>query len=100
MDLSYINRNLVDKNSVNDDEICLPPLLVGVAGGSASGKSTLCEKIIAELQRDKASFTVITLDSYYIGLSDTDDPMDYNFDHPDALDWELAYQNICKLLNR
>jgi uridine kinase len=78
------------RGNKNDDEISLPPLLVGVAGGSASGKSTLCEKIIGELCRDNSSFTVISLDSYYKGVEKGQDASDYNFDHPDALDWEEA----------
>ena len=68
--------------------------------GSASGKSTLCENIIKELKGESSSFTVISLDSYYKSLAHIDLAKDYNFDHPSALDWELAYDNICSLLKR
>jgi uridine kinase len=85
----------------NEDEFTLPPLLVGVAGGSASGKSSLCENIIKELKNEhNSSFTVISLDSYYKSLANIEMAKDYNFDHPDALDWDMAYDNIQTLLSR
>jgi len=54
----------------------------------------LCQNIIEELKADRSSFTVINLDSYYKGLDSPEMVKDYNFDHPDALDWDLAFQNL------
>jgi uridine kinase len=35
--------------------------------------------------------TIIKLDSFYKGLDKNDNPADYNFDHPDALDFDQIY---------
>ena len=43
---------------------------------------------------------MISLDSYYKSLDNPSEVKDYNFDHPSALDWELAYENICTLMKR
>lgn len=64
-------------------------LLVGISGGSGSGKSRLANDLANELGRDRC--TVIPFDSYYkdlrhLSLSERDQ---VNFDHPDSLDAEL-----------
>jgi uridine kinase len=46
------------------------------------------------LKGENSSFTVISLDSYYKGLDHPEMAKDYNFDHPDALDWDLAFENL------
>jgi len=73
------------------------PILVGVGGGSASGKTTLCNKIISNI--GLSNCTVISLDSFYKGV-DMSKAKDYNFDHPDALDFDLCYEIIKQLLTR
>ena len=74
------------------------PIIIGITGGTASGKTTLCKKIIEALGLE---CTLLTLDSFYYGLSENDhDNSDlYDFDHPKALDFELCYQTLTKLLN-
>ena len=71
--------------------------IVGITGGSGSGKTTFTQKI-----RDKVgeNLTVIHMDSYYhpnsdfIPRSEGEGP---NFDHPDAFDWELLEEHLNKL---
>lgn len=75
----------------------LKPLFIGVAGGTASGKTSLCRRLGEQL---KTNVALVSLDHFYKGLSDEDHDNAhlYNFDHPDALDFELAYEKINELL--
>src|SRR3989338_3766515 len=62
------------------------PFIVMVAGGTASGKTTVCENIMKELQKDNSSRRValISQDSFYRSLTPDQraDVAHYNFDHP------------------
>ena len=73
------------------------PFLIGVAGGSSSGKTTVAERL-AELAGER-HLALIKLDSYYVDL--TDRPMEerrsFNFDHPDAFDWPLLNDHLAAL---
>jgi uridine kinase len=73
---------------------------VGVAGGSASGKTTICNNIKNELKLNTDfKVTIISLDSFYKSLDKSKhNPVDYNFDHPDALDFDYAFNVMQKLL--
>lgn len=70
---------------------------LGIAGGSASGKSWLSRRLLASLGEDRA--THITHDDYYLPLPDhlQDRPGDHNFDHPDALETALLVEHLCAL---
>ena len=74
------------------------PLFIGVTGGTASGKTSLCRRLGEQL---KTNVALVSLDHFYKGLSDEDHDNAhlYNFDHPDALDFELAYEKITELLD-
>ena len=69
------------------------PVLIGITGGTASGKTSLCMRIAERIGLD---CTYIALDSFYKGLSEEDhhDASNYNFDHPNALDFDCAYEVI------
>lgn len=69
-------------------------LVIGIAGGSGSGKTTVVKALMSKLNRE--SVVVIPQDSYYKDSSDLSDEekRNHNFDHPDAIDWEL----LCKHL--
>ncbi len=73
------------------------PYLIGVAGGSNSGKTTIAERL-AELMNDE-HLSLIRLDSYYVER--TDEPMEVrvaaNYDHPDAFDWQLLNDHLAAL---
>jgi uridine kinase len=69
-------------------------ILVGVAGGSAAGKTTMCERIKSDMEFDNdLDITIIPLDAFYKSVNkEKVDVAEYNFDHPDALDFDLALQ--------
>ena len=71
-------------------------LVIGIAGGSGSGKTTVVRAITEHLQ---GKVVVIPQDSYYKDSSHI--PMEerkkINFDHPDAIDWKLMCQQVREL---
>lgn len=82
------------------------PFLIGVAGGTASGKSTVCRKIMNKLGKDAVErqqrVVCISQDSFYRELNERERQEalvgDYNFDHPDALDIDLMEQILHDIL--
>lgn len=72
-------------------------LIIGIAGGTGSGKTTVVHKIVESLPPDTVA--VIPQDSYYNDQSDL--PLDVrkktNFDHPDAFEWPLLARQIEEL---
>lgn len=69
-------------------------LIIGIAGGSGCGKTTVVNKIIDLLPPD--SVAKLSLDSYYKDnghLSETE-KHNINFDHPDSFEFELLVQHI------
>ncbi|CAG9829169.1 unnamed protein product [Diabrotica balteata] len=75
------------------------PFVIGICGGSASGKTTVAEKIIESL--GVPWVTLLSMDSFYKVLNekqhDIADRNEYNFDHPDAFDFELLLSTIQRL---
>src|SRR5439155_21204068 len=73
-------------------------ILIGIAGGSGSGKTLVARTIVRELGSDRV--VVIDQDSYYRNLEDVPlrDREARNFDHPDAFDHELLKTHIRDLL--
>tara|TARA_B110000977_G_scaffold55053_2_gene75090 strand:- start:9671 stop:11275 length:1605 start_codon:yes stop_codon:yes gene_type:complete len=76
------------------------PFLIGVAGGTASGKTTVCDLIMHNLQEKRV--VLIAQDSYYRGLTpdEHDNVSSYNFDHPDAIDVKSLVETLKSLLLR
>lgn len=72
-------------------------IIIGIAGGTGSGKITVVRKIVESLPKD--SVAVIPQDSYYNDQSDMplEERKKTNFDHPDAFDWTLFGQQIAEL---
>lgn len=70
-------------------------LVIGIAGGSGSGKTTVVDALLHRLKKE--SVVVIPQDSYYKDSSDLTDEekRNRNFDHPDSIDWDL----LCHQLN-
>ena len=68
-------------------------LIIGIAGGSGSGKTTVARKI-TEKMHDQV--VVISQDSYYKDQSHLPlaERQALNFDHPNAIDWDLLVQNL------
>jgi uridine kinase len=69
------------------------PLCIGIAGGTASGKTTVARKIVERLGSEVA---FLDQDSYYRDLPDLsiDELRDYNWDHPDAFDIDLIVEQL------
>lgn len=71
--------------------------LVGIAGGSGSGKTTFAKKVFKQLSQNAS---LISMDSYYLdqlpnsSLTSTGNP---NFDHPHAFDWQLLHDHLATL---
>lgn len=72
-------------------------LVVGIAGGTASGKTTVARKIHEALSPSRVAF--IDQDSYYKDLKhlSLDERREVNFDHPDAFDTELLVHQLKSL---
>lgn len=71
-------------------------LVIGIAGGSGSGKTTVVKAITRQLN---GRVVVIPQDSYYKDSSHLplEERQKINFDHPDAIDWKLLCQQIREL---
>ena len=72
----------------------MPPLFIGIAGGTGSGKSTVARALADGLPPHSVS--VVDHDSYYRDRSDLtfDERSHLNFDHPDALDNDLLIAQL------
>jgi len=73
------------------------PLVVGIAGGTASGKTTVAKKILKALSDHAVAF--IDQDAYYKEMADLspEELREVNFDHPDAFDTDLMVRHISDL---
>ena len=73
--------------------------IIGIAGGTGSGKTTVVRKIVEALPPHFVA--VVPLDSYYndtTGMTD-EERHAINFDHPDAFDWKLLHKQLNDLRN-
>jgi uridine kinase len=70
----------------------MKPHILGIAGPSSSGKTELARQLIQRLP----GTSLISLDSYYRGMEEIPlaERKKVNFDHPDALDWELLHEHL------
>ena len=84
------------------------PFIIGVAGGSASGKSTVCEKIMENLRQINQENTErhvvhISQDSFYRELKQSEKVRAnkglFNFDHPDAIDNKLMEKTLDDIIS-
>ena len=73
--------------------------IIGIAGGTGSGKTTVVKKIAEALPPHYVA--VVPLDSYYNDTSEMTDEERHaiNFDHPDAFDWKLLTKHVNDLRN-
>jgi len=74
-------------------------MIIGICGGTGSGKTTVANRILESVSADEVVF--IQQDSYYRNLKDL--PLDhrkaFNFDHPDAIDNDLLVHHLRRLKN-
>lgn len=75
------------------------PIIIGVAGGSGSGKTTVCNKIYEYFSGN--SIAMVEHDSYYRDQSDLsfEERLKTNYDHPFAFDTDLLVEHLKKLQN-
>lgn len=71
--------------------------IIGIAGGTGSGKTTVVRKIVEALPPHYVS--VVPLDSYYNDTTEMTEEERHaiNFDHPDAFDWKLLIKQVNEL---
>lgn len=78
----------------------MKPFVIGIAGGTGSGKTTVARRIYESLHLDAAVF--LDQDSYYKDLAHLplEERKQLNFDHPDALDNALLVEHLERLVAR
>ncbi|RDX84011.1 Uridine kinase-like protein 1, chloroplastic, partial [Mucuna pruriens] len=94
------------------DSLPNQPFVIGVSGGTASGKTTVCDMIIQQLHDHRVvlvnqartlpfSSLLLIEDSFYRGLrpEELERVHEYNFDHPDAFDTEQLLECMGKLIS-
>ncbi len=69
-------------------------LVVGIAGGTGSGKTTVVKKIIENLPKDEVA--IVYQDSYYKDMSHLpmEERLELNFDHPESIEFDLMVKHI------
>jgi uridine kinase len=69
-------------------------LIIGIAGGSGSGKSTVVKQVIKYLPKD--AVTIIPQDAYYKdnGHKSAEERAKINFDHPSSIEWNLLIRQL------
>lgn len=74
-------------------------LIIGIAGGTGSGKTTVVNKITSKLH--EGDVTILNEDAYYRDNSHLliEERQKINFDHPDAIEFELLIEDVKKLQN-
>src|SRR6218665_1124327 len=75
------------------------PFIIGVGGGSCSGKSTVSQRVLASFGADMVS--VVMQDDYYCDQTHLTPEVrrQQNYDHPQAFDWPLLVQHVQALRN-
>ncbi|MBU1012032.1 MAG: uridine kinase [Bacteroidetes bacterium] len=74
-------------------------LIIGIAGGSGSGKTTVVNKIIKDIPKDSVS--IISQDAYYFdnGHLSAQERAQINFDHPASIEFDLLIKHLDLLIN-
>ena len=76
----------------------MKPLIIGIAGGTGSGKSTVARNVAQALHTESVAF--IDMDAYYLNFAHLPfaERKKINWDHPDAFDWPLLIQQLERLV--
>lgn len=77
----------------------MKPILICIAGGTASGKTTVVSKVKNILPKEELS--VLETDNYYKDLTHLtiEERKLVNYDHPNSVDLDLVYEHLCDLLD-
>ncbi|XP_015211052.1 uridine-cytidine kinase 2-A isoform X1 [Lepisosteus oculatus] len=98
-------RQLEDQGE--NEQVNRQPFLIGVAGGTASGKSSVCGKIMEllgqnEIDHHQRQVAILSQDSFYRVLTPEQKAKalkgQFNFDHPDAFDNELILKTLWEIM--
>ena len=75
----------------------MKPLVIGIAGGSGSGKSTVARGVAKAITA--ASVAFVDMDAYYLNYAHLamEERRRVNWDHPEAFDWELLVEQLGRL---
>ncbi len=77
------------------------PFIIGAAGGTCSGKTTVAERLVEQINGDAVpgSVALVKLDAYYWARDDQpfEERVKVNYDHPDAFDWPLLIDHVHRL---
>jgi uridine kinase len=76
----------------------IPSFVIGIAGGTGAGKTTISEQVTESVGEEVTRFP---LDAYYRDLShlDFEEREEVNYDHPSAFEWELVREHLGQLLS-
>jgi uridine kinase len=72
------------------------PFLIGIAGGTGAGKTTIATEIVDAVD---VEMVLLSLDNYYRDRSELSPEAraELNYDHPDAIDWERLVEDVQRL---
>jgi uridine kinase len=75
----------------------MKPLIIGIAGGTGSGKSTVARNVAQAIRAESVAF--IDMDAYYLNHAHVsmDERRKVNWDHPATFDWELLVDHLTRL---
>lgn len=75
----------------------MKPLIIGIAGGTGSGKSTVARRVAESLTSMSVAF--IDMDAYYKNYAEVafEQRRKINWDHPDSIDWDLLHEQLAQL---
>ena len=76
-------------------------IVIGIAGGTGSGKTSIAQAILEDLKKGGAEALLLEQDSYYIKNDEMpfEERVKLNYDHPDVIDFELLEKHIIDLKN-
>ena len=103
LDSSILNRDLVVASQCRGvpplflEHLSVKPLIIGIAGGSGSGKTTVARRVAEALE--DASVAFIDMDAYYRNFAhlSAEERKRVNWDHPDAFDLDLFVSQMSAL---
>ena len=78
----------------------MKPLIIGVAGGTGSGKTTVARNVASAL--GEASVAFLDMDAYYVDHAELsfEQRKNVNWDHPNSFDWDLLVRQLTDLSER
>lgn len=92
--LHSLSQKVLDATGGRGRANVSPPLVIGVCGGSGSGKTAFCEKLVELLGPEQIAY--LKQDDYYRDLGNMDfaERLKVNFDHPEAIEFALLCTHL------